>query len=76
MLESYNWEKAPTRTQPAHRRRNRRTYNYIYYTVAGFTEHDTFRSNQIREGCISRKEASNLVLDETGLRYSQTFGGT
>ena len=25
-------------------------YNYVYHTVAGFTEHDTFRSNQIREG--------------------------
>lgn len=25
-------------------------YNYIYYTVAGFSENDTFRSNQIREG--------------------------
>ena len=25
-------------------------YNFIYYTVAGFTENDTFRSNQIREG--------------------------
>jgi len=23
-------------------------YNYVYYTVAGFTEHDTFRSNQIK----------------------------
>lgn len=25
-------------------------YNYIYYLVAGFSEHDTFRSNQVREG--------------------------
>ena len=31
-------------------------YNYIYYTIAGFTEHDTFRSNQIREGVISRDQ--------------------
>lgn len=31
-------------------------YNYVYYTVAGFTEHDTFRSNQIREGQMTREE--------------------
>ena len=24
-------------------------YNHVYFTVAGFAEHDTFRSNQIRE---------------------------
>jgi hypothetical protein len=28
-------------------------YNYIYYTMAGFLEHDTFRSNLIREGDIN-----------------------
>jgi glutamine---fructose-6-phosphate transaminase (isomerizing) len=44
-------------------------YNYIYYLVAGFTEHDTFRSNQIREGDISREEALRLVEDENRPRY-------
>jgi glucosamine--fructose-6-phosphate aminotransferase (isomerizing) len=39
-------------------------YNYIYYTVAGFTEHDTFRSNQVREGLITRDRALELALDE------------
>lgn len=32
-------------------------YNFIYYTVAGFTEVDTFRSNQIRDGVLSREDA-------------------
>lgn len=36
-------------------------YNYIYYSVAGFTENDTFRSNQIREGQISRETAIRLT---------------
>ena len=36
-------------------------YNYIYYTMAGFSEHDTIRSNQIREGDIGREEALELV---------------
>ncbi len=37
-------------------------YNYIYYTMAGMTENDTFRSNQVREGQITRDQA--LVLSE------------
>jgi hypothetical protein len=36
-------------------------HNYIYYTVAGFSEHDTFRSNQIRAGVITREEALAMV---------------
>jgi asparagine synthetase B (glutamine-hydrolysing) len=44
-------------------------YNYIYYTVAGFSEFDTFRSNQIREGMITREEALELVNDENKPRY-------
>ncbi len=35
--------------------------NYIYHTVAGFSEYDTFRSNQIREGLIDRDEALRLA---------------
>ncbi len=44
-------------------------YNYIYYTVAGFSEHDTFRSNQIREGSMTRDKALDLVKDENRPRY-------
>lgn len=44
-------------------------YNYIYYIVAGFTEHDTFRSNQIREGDLTRDQALMLVDDENQPRY-------
>ncbi|MFN7424236.1 MAG: hypothetical protein ACK5QP_12630, partial [Chitinophagales bacterium] len=40
-----------------------------YNTVAGFTEHDTFRSNQIREGQMTREEALRLVEDENRPRY-------
>jgi glucosamine--fructose-6-phosphate aminotransferase (isomerizing) len=44
-------------------------YNYIYNTVAGFTENDTFRSNQIREGSITRQEALFKVYEENNARY-------
>ena len=44
-------------------------YNFIYYTVAGFTENDVFRSNQIREGMISRDEALRIVQLENQPRF-------
>ena len=44
-------------------------YNYIYFTVAGFSEVDTFRSNQIREGLITRSQALELSFEENFPRY-------
>jgi hypothetical protein len=44
-------------------------YNYVYTTVAGFCENDTFRSNQIREGMISRERALELIEDENKPRF-------
>lgn len=69
-LELYDWEKAPdTNTTWRIGDGTAAFYNYIYYTVAGFTEHDTFRSNQIREGDMTREKALELVLDENRPRY-------
>lgn len=45
-------------------------YNYVYTLVAGFSENDTFRSNQIREGMITREEALKLVYEENKPRYN------
>lgn len=69
-LAMYDWEKAPdTSTTWRIGDGTAALYNYIYYTVAGFTEHDTFRSNQIREGQILREEALVRVKDENQPRY-------
>lgn len=69
-LAMYDWEKASdTSTTWRIGDGTAAFYNYIYYTVAGFTEHDTFRSNQIREGQISREEAFVRVKDENRPRY-------
>ena len=69
-LSQYDWELAPdTNTTWRIGDGTAAFYNYIYYTVAGFTEHDTFRSNQIREGQITREEALKLVKDENRPRY-------
>ena len=45
-------------------------YNYIYTLVAGFSENDTFRSNQIREGMITREEALEIIYEENKPRYN------
>ncbi|MCB0510078.1 MAG: hypothetical protein KDC82_04885, partial [Bacteroidetes bacterium] len=44
-------------------------YNYIYYQGQGFTENDSFRSRQIREGIIDRATALELVNNENKPRY-------
>jgi predicted glutamine amidotransferase len=69
-LKAYDWELAPdTNTTWRIGDGTAAFYNYIYYLVAGFTEHDTFRSNQIREGQMTREEALRLVEDENRPRY-------
>jgi glucosamine--fructose-6-phosphate aminotransferase (isomerizing) len=69
-LKAYDWELAPdTSTTWRIGDGTAAFYNYIYYLVAGFTEHDTFRSNQIREGQISRDDALHLVSLENSPRY-------
>lgn len=55
-------------------------YNYIYYTVAGFSEFDTFCSNAIREGIMNREQALTLARVNNKPRlesikeYSQLVG--
>ena len=70
LLNEYDWERSPdTNTTWRIGDGTAAIYNYIYYTVAGFSEHDTFRSNQIREGDLTREQALKLVDDENRPRY-------
>ena len=81
LIEQYGWETDPT-TKTTWRIGDGTAsfYNYIYYRIAGFTENDTFRSNQIREGQISREEALKQILMENQPRpqaikwYFDTIG--
>ena len=43
--------------------------NFVYYQLAGFSEFDNFRSNQIREGLISRDEAIKLCKQDNEIRF-------
>lgn len=70
IIKNYNWEVAID-TNATWRIGDGTAgfYNYVYYTVAGFTEHDTFRSNQIREGQLSRENALKQIKSENKPRY-------
>ena len=70
LIDEYNWETAGD-TDSTWRIGDGTAsfYNYIYYIASGLTENDTFRSNQIREGMISREEALKNVETENAPRW-------
>jgi glutamine---fructose-6-phosphate transaminase (isomerizing) len=70
LIGEYDWETAPdTRSTWRIGDGTAAFYNYIYYTMAGFTENDTLRSKQIREGLITREAALVLVAEENKPRW-------
>jgi hypothetical protein len=70
LINEYEWELAPdTTTSWRIGDGTAPFYNYIYFTVAGFSEFDTFRSNQIREGLITREEGLELIYKENLPRF-------
>ena len=71
IINNYSWEKAVD-TESTWRIGDGTAsfYNYIYNLVAGFTENDTFRSNQIRQGLLSREEALEKIYIENIPRYN------
>jgi asparagine synthetase B (glutamine-hydrolysing) len=70
LVNEYDWELSPdTSTTWRIGDGTAAFYNYVYFTVGGFSEHETFRSNQIREGEISREKALELVALENIPRY-------
>ncbi|MDY7029833.1 MAG: hypothetical protein SVR04_16190, partial [Spirochaetota bacterium] len=70
LIDEYDWELA-TDTKSTWRIGDGTAsfYNYIYYTLAGFSEIDTLRSNQVREGILPREEALQLSKEENRPRF-------
>lgn len=70
LKNEYNWE-VSSETNQTWRTDDGTSafYNYIYYQVQGFTENDSFRSRQIREGLLDRNTALKLVQEENKPRY-------
>lgn len=74
LFNEYEWELSPdTVTSWRIGDGTAAFYNYIYYTVAGFSEFDTFRSNQIREGLITREEALDKIYLENKPRLQSMY---
>ena len=70
-MDNYSWEKAiDTKSTWRIGDGTASFYNYTYNLVAGFSENDTFRSNQIREGMIKREKALKLIYEENQPRYN------
>lgn len=70
LINEYDWEISPdTKVTWRIGDGTAAFYNYVYMTVAGFTENDTFRSNQIREGIITRQKGLELIREENKVRY-------
>jgi len=70
--EKYNWQDDISYGKNQWRMGDGQTAfnNYVYYTLAGFSEYDNFRSNQIREGLISRNEALKLCEEDNKIKYT------
>ena len=71
LKEVYNWESDISYGKNQWRMGDGQTAfnNYIYYTIAGFSEYDNFRSNQIRENLITRAEAEKLATEDNKFKY-------
>ena len=69
--EKYNWQDDVSYGKNQWRMGDGQTAfnNFVYYTIAGFSEFDNFRSNQIREGTLNREEALELCKEDNKIKY-------
>ena len=75
LQKEYGWEVDPDYGENQWRMGDGQTAlnNYIYFTIAGFSEYDTFRSNQVREGILSREEAEKLAAQDNIPKYEAIY---
>ena len=70
LIDNYDWETAPdVKSTWRIGDGTAQFYNYIYNEVAGFSEFDTLRSNQIREGHLTRQQAVEMLEDDNQPRF-------
>jgi glutamine---fructose-6-phosphate transaminase (isomerizing) len=69
--EKYNWQDDVSYGKNQWRMGDGQTAfnNFVYFTIAGFSEYDNFRSNQIREGTLTREEALELCQQDNKTKY-------
>jgi len=70
LLEEYDWETSPDSTTTWRIGDGTAPfYNYLYLRIAGFTENDALRSNQIRAGHVTREWAMARLDEENVPRH-------
>ncbi len=71
LLKEYNWMNDVAYGKNQWRMGDGQTTfnNFIYYTLAGFSEFDNFRSNQICEGLINRSEGLELARKDNNFKF-------
>ena len=81
LAQTYGWEKDPEAKSTWRIGDGTAAfYNYAYHVMAGLTENDTLRSNQIREGMLDRETALAAAQAENEPRwnsmrwYAETIG--
>jgi glutamine---fructose-6-phosphate transaminase (isomerizing) len=71
IIDRYDWETSPdTKSTWRIGDGTASFYNFIYWTAAGFTESDTFRSGQVRNGQLTRDEALAIIAEENRPRWT------
>ena len=71
IIDRYGWETAPDTTSTWRIGDGTAAfYNFIYWTAAGFTESDTFRAGQVRDGSMTRDEGLRIVEEENRPRWT------
>jgi len=71
IIEQYDWETAPdTKSTWRIGDGTAAFYNFIYWSAAGFTESDTFRAGQVRNGTMTRDEALRIIDEENRPRWA------
>lgn len=71
IIDEYDWETSPdTKSTWRIGDGTASFYNFIYWTIAGFTESDTFRAGQVRNGSMTRDEALRIVEEENKPRWA------
>ena len=72
LLSHYDWETSPESSNTWRIGDGYTAFiNYVYARVAGFSEYDTFRSYQIRDGLLDRSRALALVAEDNAPRLRE-----
>jgi hypothetical protein len=72
LITRYHWETSPESSNTWRIGDGYTAFiNYVYHRVAGFSEYDTFRSHQIRDGVIDREAALALAAADNRPRLNE-----